>query len=185
MFGYTFRLQPGTDRGSRGVPMEHGQATERAARTSLGGWAPARGFRREIAPCLASRGASAAPEASLGVARQRTLRIPEGAALWVSSGIPEVPLSRVRSRTSRLSCPAPSWTCPHGGCQREAPLGKAAKRKEFGAGHVGDTAPDNASSTKAKRLVSYGKDSGIWTRDKCRSEMVARVIGYRVVDVAQ
>ena len=58
-----------------------------------------------------------------------------------------------------------SWRVPARGSAR-----KAAERKEFGAGHVGDTAPDNASSTKAKRLLSYVKDGGIWTRDKCRVE---------------
>src|ERR1035437_4070415 len=60
----------------------------------------------------------------------------------------KVPLSRAGWRTRCLSCPAVSSTCRRRGRQREGGSEEAAQKKEMGVDDVGDTARDNASSTK-------------------------------------
>ena len=56
--------------------------------------------------------------------------------------------------------------------QRETRNEKAAKKKGIGADHVGDTTPDNASTTKLKPLVGHIEDTRIRTPDNRRSGRV-------------
>jgi hypothetical protein len=57
---------------------------------------------------------------------------------------------------------------------------KAARKKEMGVNHVGDTTRDNVSSTKLQGLVGYVEDVWIRAGDNSRYEtgwLLSRYLG--------
>jgi hypothetical protein len=58
------------------------------------------------------------------------------------------------------------------GASGKARSENAARKKEMGVDHVGDTARDKASSTTPQGLVGYVEDTRIRAGDKCREVTV-------------
>lgn len=108
-------------------------------------------------------------------------KVPNISPIPLVPRVSEVPLSRVQSRTGRVSCPAPSWTCPHGGCQREAPHGKPQRGRSSAPGTsvtplqiMRPRRRQNASSVTSRTVESGLEISAVWSAATCASATALR-----------